>query len=83
MAGLDPYLAPLIAQEIEPAARLGRVGKDATGRLVVDPLKPTVYFGRSQCLLDDRDYEQLLFVWFHAAATNPTGSSGRTRSAAR
>lgn len=76
VSDLDPYLAPLIVQEVRPAGRLGRVGLDAAGRLVVDPRQPTVYFSRSQCLLDGRDYEQLLFVWFHAAAAAATNSPG-------
>ena len=73
---LDVYAAPLIVQEVQPAGRIGRVRVDETGRPAVEAGTPTVYYGRSRCALDGREYEQLIFLWFYAPSVEPEWSSG-------
>ncbi|MCZ6651945.1 MAG: hypothetical protein O7D91_02835 [Planctomycetota bacterium] len=72
---LDAYAAPLILQEAQPAGRIGRVRVDENGRPAVEAGTPTVYYGRSRCALDGREYEQLIFLWFHAPSVEPEWSS--------
>ena len=75
VSNLDVYAAPLILQEVQPAGRIGRVRVDEDGRPAVEAGTPTVYYGRSRCALDGREYEQLIFLWFHAPSVEPEWSS--------
>ncbi|MCH8880765.1 MAG: hypothetical protein IID34_12905 [Planctomycetes bacterium] len=75
VSDLDAYAAPLILQEVQPAGRIGRVRVDENGRPAVDAGTPTVYYGRSRCTLDGREYEQLIFLWFYAQSVEPERSS--------
>ncbi len=75
VSNLDVYAAPLILQETQPAGRIGRVRVDEDGRPSVEAGTPTVYYGRSRCTLDGREYEQLIFLWFYAQPVEPTRSS--------
>ncbi len=73
---LDSYAAPLILQEVQPAGRIGRMHVDNNGRPAVEAGTPTVYYGRSPCTLDGREYEQLIFLWFYAQTVGSASSSG-------
>ncbi len=75
VSDLDAYAAPLILQEVQPAGRIGRVRVDETGRPAVEAGTPTVYYRRSRCTLDGREYEQLIFLWFYAPSVEPEWSS--------
>ncbi len=75
VSDLDAYAAPLIVQEAQPAGRIGRVRVDENGRPSIEAGTPTVYYGRSRCTLDGREYEQLIFLWFYAQALEPASSS--------
>ncbi|MCH8913353.1 MAG: hypothetical protein IIA33_07265, partial [Planctomycetes bacterium] len=75
VSDLDAYAAPLIVQEVQPAGRIGRVRVDENGRPAVEAGTPTVYYGRSRCTLDGREYEQLIFLWFYAPSVEPEWSS--------
>ncbi|MCH8054239.1 MAG: hypothetical protein IH895_09275 [Planctomycetes bacterium] len=75
VSDLDAYTAPLILQEVQPAGRIGRVLVDENGRPAVEAGTPTVYYGRSRCTLDGREYEQLIFLWFYAPSVEPEWSS--------
>jgi hypothetical protein len=66
----DVYLAPMLVQELAPAApaaarpdRFGAVIRDASGRLAVDPERPTVYYRRDEAALADRSRPRLAFLW--------------------
>ncbi len=74
-ADLDVYAAPMILQEVQPAGRIGRVRVDDNGRPSVEAGTPTVYYGRSRCTLDGRQYEQMSFLWFYARPVEPARSS--------
>ena len=67
VSNLDAYAAPLILQEVQPAGRIGRVHQDNNGRPSIDAGTPTVYYGRSRCTLNGREYEQLIFLCFGCA----------------
>jgi hypothetical protein len=75
VSGLDAYAAPLIAQELLPSGRIGRVRVDEHGQASVEADAPTVYYRRLHCTLDDRDYEQLIFLWFYASSVEPPPGS--------
>ncbi len=75
VSDLDAYAAPLILQEVQPAGRIGRVRVDENGRPAVEAGRPTVYYGRSRCTLEGREYEQLSFLWFYAQSIEPAPSS--------
>ena len=75
VSNLDVYSAPLILQEVQPAGRIGRVRVDKNGRPAIEAGAPTVYYGRSRCTLDGREYEQLSFLWFYAQPIEPAPSS--------
>ena len=75
VSDLDADAAPLILQEVQPAGRIGRVRVDENGRPAVEAGTPTVYYGRSRCTLDGREYEQLIFLWFYAQSVEAGRSS--------
>ncbi len=74
-SNFDVYAAPLILQELQPAGRIGRVRVNENGRPVIEAGTPTVYYGRSRCTLEGREYEQLSFLWFYAQPVEPAWSS--------
>ncbi len=75
VSDLDAYAAPLILQEVQPAGRIGRVRVDENGRPAIEAGTPTVYYRRSRCTLDGREYAQMIFLWFYAQPIEPDESS--------
>ncbi|MFQ5423314.1 MAG: hypothetical protein ACE5F9_04965 [Phycisphaerae bacterium] len=68
-------LPPLILQSVitsagaaPPGGRFGAVRLDDRGRAFVDTARPTIYTDSGRALLNGRDYEQVVHVWWSPAA---------------
>jgi len=75
VTAFDPYLAPLILEEISSGTSAASFGVvfDVDGRVRVDSSRPTVYYWQQFAELNGKVHEQLAFAWIYPDRSGSPG----------